>query len=274
VRRLGSTRLGLLLVLSWATAAGAGSITVKGSDTMVGLCQRWAQAFRAQHPGVRLQITGGGSGTGLAALVEGATDVAMVSRPVAPSELEALRRRTGVAPVVVEVALDGVTFFVHPSNPLRALTPAQLGAAFGGRVARWSELGGPEARIILYTREATSGTFEFVRDHLLDGDDFSPMAQPLPGTGAVVSAVSRERHGVGFGGAAFTKGVVPLRIRLGDDEVSPTPETIRSGRYPFSRALTFVLAGPARGETKLFLDWVLSGQGQAHVGAAGFFPLR
>lgn len=267
-------RLGVLALVSWAVSASAGTLTIKGSDTMVALCQRWASAFRDANPGVRVQVTGGGSGTGLSALLEGSTDIAMSSRPIAPIELERLKQRTGVDPLVVEVARDGVTFFVNPANPVRALSVAQLAGLFSGDVTRWSQLGGDDRRVILYTRETTSGTSEFVRERLLGGLDFAPIAQPLPGTGAVVNAVSRERFGVGFGGAAFSRGVVPLRVRVDDDEVSPTPEAVKSGRYPFSRSLTFVLARPAEGDAKRFLEWVASDAGQALVVAAGFFPLR
>lgn len=274
MRRQPTGRWALLALVAWSTAASAGTITIKGSDTMVALCQRWARAFRDANPGTRLQVTGGGSGTGLAALVEGSTDIAMSSRPIALVELERLRQRTGVEPVVIEVARDGVTFFVHPSNPVRALTPAQLAGLFHGDVTRWSQLGGEDRRVIVYTRETTSGTSEFVREHLLRGDDFAPIAQPLPGTGAVVNAVSRERFGIGFGGAAFTRGVAPVQVRVEGVDVAPTPETVRRGTYPFSRPLTFVVARPADGEARRFLDWVLSDEGQALVTAAGFFPLR
>jgi phosphate transport system substrate-binding protein len=265
--------LGLVLLAS-ASTASANTLTIKGSDTMVALCQRWARAFRDANPGVRLQVTGGGSGTGLAALLEGSTDIAMSSRPVAPIELERLAQRTGVQPVVIEVARDGVTFFVHPSNPLRALTPRQLEQLFTGELTHWNELGGEARRIILYTRETTSGTSEFVRDHLMGGRDFAPISQPLPGTGAVVNAVSREKFGVGFGGAAFAKGVVPLALTVDGVDVSPSAEAVRSGRYPLSRSLTFVIARPAEGEVKRFLDWVLGDEGQALVVRAGFFPIR
>ncbi|MDX2012131.1 MAG: phosphate ABC transporter substrate-binding protein [Myxococcaceae bacterium] len=267
-------RLCLLALLTWAISASAGTITIKGSDTMVALCQRWARAFRDANPSVRLQVTGGGSGTGLAALVEGSTDIAMSSRPIAPIELERIKQRTGVDPVVIEVARDGVTFFVNPGNPVRALSVSQLAGLFSGDVTRWSQVGGDDRRVILYTRETTSGTSEFVRDHLLGGLDFAPIAQPLPGTGAVVNAVSRERFGVGFGGAAFSRGVVPLRVRVDADEIAPTPEAVKTGRYPFSRALTFVLARPAEGDVHRFLQWVASDEGQALVVRAGFFPLR
>ncbi|MBL8920530.1 MAG: phosphate ABC transporter substrate-binding protein [Myxococcaceae bacterium] len=260
-----------LAVLS--ATASAGTLTIKGSDTMVTLVQRWARTFREQNPDVRIQVTGGGSGTGLAALVEGSTDLAMSSRPLAPVEVERLTAKTGHAPAVISVARDGVTFFVHPSNPITSMTPGRLASVLLGDVARWSELGGPDRRIILYTRETTSGTSEYVRASLLSHQDFAPLSQPLPGTGAVVNAVSREPFALGFGGAAFAKGVRPLAVEVDGQAVAPTPDAVRSGRYPFTRAVTFVFARPPSGDARRFVEWVLSDEGQALAVAAGFFPV-
>jgi phosphate transport system substrate-binding protein len=257
----------------FSATAAAQTLTVKGSDTMVTLVQRWARTFRERNPDVRIQVTGGGSGTGLAALVEGSTDLAMSSRPLAPAEVERLTTKTGQAPAVIPVARDGVTFFVHPSNPVAAMTREQLASVLLGDTARWSQLGGPDRRIILYTRETTSGTSEYVRATLLSRQDFAPLSQPLPGTGAVVNAVSREPFALGFGGAAFAKGVRPLAVMVDGQPVAPTPEAVRSGRYPFTRAVTFVFARRPSGAAQRFVEWVLGPEGQALAAAAGFFPV-
>jgi len=265
---------GLVVSLSLATTAAAETITIKGSDTLVPLCQRWARAYRLKHPETRLQVTGGGSGTGLSALAQGSTDIAMSSRVVDSVELDRLEKTTGARPSPLVVARDGVTFFVNAQNPLRSITLGELKQVFLGDLSSWKALGGDDRRIIVYTREMTSGTSDFVRAHVLDQEDFAPTSQPLPGTGAVVNAVSRERFGIGFGGAAFARGVTPLALRVGAELIGPTPENVRSGAYPLSRELFFVVARPPSPALQAFLDYVLSDDGQALSVAAGFFPVR
>lgn len=236
--------------------------------------QRWASAAAEEQPGTRIQVTGGGSGTGLAALENGSTDIALSSRSIAPEERARLVKRFGAPPVEVTVARDGVAFFVHAENPVQALTFEQLRAFFLGDRTRWSDAGGPDRLVVLYTRENSSGTSAFVRERLLGGEEFPPRAQPLPGTGAVVNAVSRERWGLGFGGAAFAKRVAVVAVIAGGRPVLPTAETVRDGSYPFARDLYFYLPAGAAPEAKAFVDFVLSPRAQAMARAAGFFPAR
>lgn len=257
-----------------AAPAFAGTLTVKGSDTLVGLVQRWAQAFMKERPDVRVQVTGGGSGTGLAALRNGSTDIAMSSRPITPKEREEIAARHGAGPEELAVAKDGVAFFVNAQNPVGALTLEQLRALFLGDVASWAGLGGADRPVVLYTRETSSGTYAFVREKLLGKDDFAPVSQPLPGTGAVVNAVSREKWGLGFGGAAFARGVRTVAVRVGDAEVLPTDEAVRERRYPLARDLYFYLAPGTSADARAFVEFVQSDRGQALARKAGFFALR
>jgi len=257
-----------------AAPASAQPLTVKGSDTLVGLAQRWAAAVMREDRALRIHVTGGGSGTGLAALENGSTDIAMSSRPISDEERERLVQRYGAPPREVAVARDGVAFFVNEENPVRSLTLPQLRALFLGDVERWREVGGPDRLVVLYTRENSSGTYEFVRERLLGEDDFAPRSQPLPGTGAVVSAVSREKWGLGFGGAAFAKRVATLGIEVNGRVEHPTPEAMAQGRYPFSRSLYFYLPPEPSPAALRFLDFVLSPRAQAMARAAGFFPLE
>lgn len=236
--------------------------------------QRWASAAAREKPATRIQVTGGGSGTGLAALENGSTDIALSSRSISPEERERLVRRFGAPPVEVIVARDGVAFFVHADNPVRALTVAQLRAFFLGDRTRWSDAGGPDRLVVLYTRENSSGTYQFVRERLLGGEEFPPQAQPLPGTGAVVNAVSRERWGLGFGGAAFAKRVALVSVMVDARPVLPTAEAVRDGSYPFARDLYFYLPAGASPDAQAFVAFVLSERAQAMARAAGFFPAR
>ncbi|WP_164002713.1 phosphate ABC transporter substrate-binding protein [Pyxidicoccus caerfyrddinensis] len=257
-----------------APAAEGNALTVKGSDTMVILGQQWAEAFMKARPDLRVQVTGGGSGTGLAALLNGTTEVAMSSRPIKPAEAQQVKARHGVEAKGTAVARDGVTFYVHESNPVRALSIDQLQAIYLGDLKNWKEVGGPDARIAVYSRENSSGTYVFVKDEVLKGQDFTSEALTLPGTAAVVNAISKEKYGIGFGGAAYGKGIRELAVKVGNDEVAPTEANIQSGRYPLSRDLFFYTRGEPSGRAKTFIDFTLSPEGQAIVTKVGYFPLK
>lgn len=254
--------------------AAGNALTIKGSDTMVILGQQWAEAFMKAHPDQRIQVTGGGSGTGLAALLNGTTEIAMSSRPIKPAEAQQVQARHKVDAKATAVAKDGVTFYVNEANPLRALSLDQLQAIYLGDVKNWKEVGGPDAPIVVYSRENSSGTYVFVKDEVLKGQDFTSEALTLPGTAAVVNAVSKETHGIGFGGAAYGKGIRELAVKVGSDEVAPTEENIQSGRYPLSRDLFFYTRGEPTGQAKTFIDFALSPEGQAIVTKVGYFPLK
>ncbi|OJH39373.1 phosphate ABC transporter substrate-binding protein [Cystobacter ferrugineus] len=253
-----------------------GSVTVKGSDTLVVLGQRWAEQFMKDHPGASIQVTGGGSGTGIAALINGTTDIAMSSRPMQDTEKQQVRRRWPRGPVELAVARDGITFYVHESNPVDSLSLAQLQAIYLGDLRNWKDVGGADAPIIVYSRESSSGTYVFVKEAVLKGQDFTERAQTLPGTAAVVNAVSLESHGIGYGGVAYARGVKELKVRADEqgEAVPPTPATLQSGAYPLSRELYFELPREPTGLTRSFIDYVLSPEGQRLVTDAGFFPVK
>ncbi|CAM3938037.1 phosphate ABC transporter substrate-binding protein [Corallococcus sp. ZKHCc1 1396] len=255
-------------------AAQAGTVTVKGSDTMVILAQRWAEAFMKKNPSVKVQVTGGGSGTGLAALQNGTTDIAMSSREMKKAEEDKLKAGANAAPTGLSVAKDGVTFYVNASNPLDALTVEQLRDIYLGDTTSWKAVGGAEAPIVLYSRENSSGTYVFVKDAVLDGEDFASAAQTLPGTAAVVNAVSKEKHGIGYGGAAFAKGIKELKVKKGNEAFAPSAQNVKSGKYPLSRDLYFYLRNKPAGDVKAFIDFALSPEGQAIVTQVGYFPVK
>jgi phosphate transport system substrate-binding protein len=262
------------LSLLLPSLASAGTVTVKGSDTMVILVQRWAEEFMKQHPETKLQVTGGGSGTGIAALVNGTTDIASSSRPIKDAEKEKLRTRYNTPPTETAVAKDGVSFYVNEQNPLTALTVEQLRDIYLGDVTNWKEVGGPDARIIVYSRENSSGTYVFVKDNLLKRGDYTPSAQTLPGTAAVVNAVAKEKWGIGYGGAAYGKGIRELKVRVGGVELAPSAENVKSGKYPLSRDLYFYTRQRPSGDVAAFMDFALSAAGQQIVSKVGYFPLK
>lgn len=257
-----------------APAPGS-SVTVKGSDTLVLLGQRLAEAYMASAPGRVVQVTGGGSGTGIAALINGTTDIASASRALKDEERVQIEARRGGAPVETTVALDGIAVFVHRESPVTALSLPQLKAIYTGKLTRWSELGGPDAPIVLYGRENNSGTYAYFKERVLEEEDFAPETQTLPGTAAVVNAVTRDRNAIGYGGIAYDSGIriVAVREDAGAEAVAPTEDAVVHGRYPISRPLFMYTAGPPRGAVKAFLDFALSPEGQALASKVGYYPL-
>ncbi|RYZ37161.1 MAG: phosphate ABC transporter substrate-binding protein [Myxococcaceae bacterium] len=255
-------------------AAQAGTVTVKGSDTMVILVQRWAEAFMKKNPSMKIQVTGGGSGTGLAALQNGTTDIAMSSREMKKAEEDKLKATAKAEPTGIAVARDGVTFYVNESNTLDALTVEQLKDIYLGDTTSWKAVGGADAPIVLYSRENSSGTYVFVKETVLAGEDFASAAQTLPGTAAVVNAVAKEKNGIGYGGAAFAKGIKELKVKKGNEAFAPSAQNVKSGKYPLSRDLFFYLRNKPAGDVKAFIDFALSAEGQAIVTQVGYFPVK
>ncbi len=269
--------LPLLLFTAAASAAlHAATITVKGSDTMVILAQKWAEVYMSTHPDVKIQVTGGGTGTGFAALQNQQTDLCNASRKIRPKEIETCIKAFGRRPTEYRVALDGLSVYVHADNPIEELSIEQLEAIFTGKIRNWKEVGGPDAPIILYSRENNSGTYEFFKEHVLQGRDFAAHAQTMPGTAAVLQAVSRARHGIGYGGAAYGVGAKHLRIRktAADPAIEPTEENVVNGTYPISRYL-YIYVNPAldKGPVADYLKWIRSDAGQAVVTEVGYYPL-
>lgn len=265
-----------LALAQCAPGARHRAVTVKGSDTMVILGQRWAESFMAANPGTIVQVTGGGSGTGLAALINGTTDICQASRPIKEAEQEQLRQKFGARAVEILVARDGLAVYVNAKNPVASLTIAQLRDVYQGRVANWKAVGGPDRPLILYGRENSSGTYAYFKEHVLAGGDFASAMQPLPGTAAVVNAVAADENGVGFGGDAYAKGVrlVPLRADAGTAAVLPSVASIDDGSYPLARGLFFYMRRAPEGDAKSFVDYCLGEAGQQLVADVGYFPLR
>jgi len=254
----------------------AKSITIKGSDTMVIMGQRWAETYMGIHPDARIQVTGGGSGTGIAALINGGTDICEASRPMKDKEKEQVRNRHGKDVSEMPVALDGIAIYLHESNPLPDMTTAQLKGIYTGKITNWRDVGGKDARIVVYSRENNSGTYVFFKEHVLENEDFAREIQTLPGTAAVVNAVAKDPASIGYGGIAYASGIRAVPIKRDDtaEPVEVSLETVQNGRYPLSRQLFFYTIGEPQGPVKEFIDWALSPEGQKICEAVGYYPLR
>jgi phosphate transport system substrate-binding protein len=269
------TLLALAAILAVAPALATAAVTVKGSDTMVILAQRWAEEYMKKNAAKKVQVTGGGSGTGIAALINGTTDIADASRPMKDDEKAKVRERYNVLPTETPVAKDGVAVYVNEANPLQQITPDQLRKIYTGDVTNWKDVGGADAPIVLYSRENSSGTYVFFKEHVLKNDDYAASAQTLPGTAAVVNAVAKEKNGIGYGGAAYAKGVKELKVIGADGQpYTATAENVKSGKYPLSRPLFMYTRAKPDGEVKDFIEYCLSPEGQTIVTAVGYFPIK
>jgi len=268
--------LAAALLLNGAGAAAQEKITVKGSDTMVILAQRWAEKYMSKSSGVTIQVTGGGSGTGISALINGTTDICNASRPMKPSEREKLKVRYGSLGVEIKSARDGLSVYVNESNPVTELSLAQLKAIYTGQITSWKALGGNDERIIVYGRENNSGTYVYFKDNVLEGEDYAPSMQSMPGTAAVVNAVAKDKAGIGYGGAAYGKGVREIKVKrdANSPAYAPNAETIKNGTYPISRFLYMYVKTRPTGAIKDYIDWILSDEGQKVVTDVGYFPVR
>ena len=254
----------------------AQTITMKGSDTMVVLAQKWAESYMQKKNGTKIQVNGGGSGTGFAALQNQQTDLANASRKIKAKELEACVKAFGKRPTEYKVALDGLSVYVHESNPIKQLSIEQLKSIFTGKVRNWKEVGGQDQPITIYSRENSSGTYEFFKEHVLGGADFAASAQAMPGTAVLLQSVARDPKAIGYGGAAYGQGAKHIMVskETGGVAIEPTEANILSQKYPIWRYL-YLYVNPAldKGEVKNYLTWIRSAEGQALVKDVGYFPL-
>ena len=262
--------------------ASAGSITVKGSDTLVILAQKWAETYMGKNSSTKIQVTGGGTGTGFAALQDQTTDLCNASRKIKGKEIEACIKAFNKRPTEYKVAVDGLSIFVSADNAVKELSIEQLEGIFTGKIKNWKDVGGADAPISVYSRENSSGTYEFFKEHVLKGKDFAASAQTMPGTAAVLQAVAKDKNGIGYGGAAFGAGAKHLAIKKdsASPAVEPTEENVMKGitkpeeGYPIWRYL-FIYVNPAldKGDVAAYLNWIRSEEGQKIVKDVGYFPL-
>jgi phosphate transport system substrate-binding protein len=259
-----------------ASAQDKTSISVKGSDTMVILGQRWAETYMKDNPGVTIQVTGGGSGTGIAALINATTDICESSRPMKDKERADVKAKRGVEAVETKVALDALAVYVSQKNDLDEMSVPTLARIYKGEAKTWKDVGGKSAKpIVLYGRENNSGTYGFFKEHVLENKDFAPNVQTLAGTAAVVAAVKGDDSGIGYGGIAYSEGVKLLKLKKteADPAIAASYDTAQNGSYPLSRFLFFYTAGEPTGSVKKFIDWVLSDSGQKVIEEVGYYRL-
>lgn len=269
----------VVFLLSACGSGGRSSkntITIKGSDTMVILGQRWAETYMKENKDAIVQVTGGGSGTGIAALINKSTDICAASRPMKEEERKQAEEKHGKKVLEIPVALDGIAIYVHEDNPLKEIILSKVKDIYTGKIKTWKRFGWDDKKIIVYSRENNSGTYVYFKEHVLDEEDFAGDVLTLPGTAAVINAVSKDTYSIGYGGIAYASGVkiVGVKKDAKDKAVSPSLETVRENTYPVSRSLYFYVMGEPDGALKSFIDWVLSDEGQKICEEVGYYPLR
>lgn len=263
-------------------ATAGGMLNVKGSDTMVNLTQAWAETYMGSHPGAQIAVTGGGTGTGIAALQNHTTDVAMASRDIKSSEREQIEKGGGSLQEFT-VARDALTVGVNPANPVKSLNFDQLSDIFTGKVTDWSQVGGKPGRIVALSREKSSGTHVFFLEHVIrKGDskstaEYAPGVLMLPSSQAIVAEVAKNPNAIGYYGLGYHKPemlkAVEVAAKAGDTAVAPSEESVLKGTYPVSRPLHLYTARQPEGLAREFIEYCSSAEGQKLVVDQGFVPV-
>jgi phosphate transport system substrate-binding protein len=256
-----------------------GSLNVTGSDTMVHLATAWAEAFMKEHPKVEIAVNGGGSGVGLTALIDGTTDIADASRQIKDEEKQTAAQK-GVDPVETTVGRDGIAVVVNPENPISELTIEQLKKIFTGAVTSWKAVGGPDQPIGVLSRESSSGTYEFFREHVLNKEDYTTKARLMPATSAIIEAAKQDKWAIGYVGLGYATAagsavkVLKVKKDANAPATMPSEETVRSGEYGIARALYVYTNGQPEGLQKAYVDFCLSPEGQKIVVDEGYVALN
>ena len=273
--RMPLKKIALLLAALGLTAAACAQ-KLKGSDTLLPLAQKAAENYSEKNPSAHVAGTGGGSGVGLASLREGTTDIAMASRRIKFDER--VRMQQAGRPVEeLTVAFDALAVIVHPSNPVSRLTREQLEGIFRGKITNWKQVGGEDRKIVVYSRETSSGTDEFFKESVLKHRNYMPAVLSMPATGAIIQSVSQTPGAIGYVGLAYLNPEVKaLAVSYdgGGSYVAPTFDNARSKSYPIVRPLYFYYTKSNEAAVRPLVDYLTSDEGQAMVASIGFIPIR
>jgi len=254
----------------------AATVKIKGSDTLLPLAQKWAETFMKTKSGTSINVTGGGSGVGIAALIDGTTDIATASRKIKMDEKLKLQE-AGKTYKEIVVAMDALSVIVNPKNTVSKLTREQLEGIFTGKYTNWKQVGGADLKIVAYSRESSSGTFEFFKEKVMSKKNFASSCLMMPATGAVVQSVSQTKGAIGYVGFAYTNSKVKdisVSYDQGKTFIAPSLQTAINKTYPIVRPLYFYYLTKVETQVKPFINFVLSAEGQKIVTAVGYVPLQ
>ena len=279
MRRIASaTMAGLVLLFSTNIAmAKSGMVEIKGSDTLINMVQVLAENYMKGHPDVKIAVTGGGSGTGIAALLNRKCDIADASRGIKAKEVEDANSK-GIDPKRVVIAIDGLSIITNAQNPVNKLTVDEIGKIYRGDVKNWKDVGGNDTPINLYGRQSNSGTYDFMKENVMNGE-YSPNMKSMNGNAQIVESVKQDVGGIGYVGVGYAKeatGIIVLKVAANPSlgYFSPfDPIDIRNGKYPITRPLNQYMDGMPKGIVKDFIEFELSSEGQRIVEEQGFFSI-
>ena len=264
------------MVLAVAFRQGSSAFKIKGSDTILPLSQKEAEVFMKNNKGISISVVGGGSGVGIAALIDGTTDIAMASRKMKMDE-KLKMQDAGKAFKEVVIAMDALSVIVNNDNKVNQLTREQLEGIFTGKIKNWKEVGGDDMPIVTYSRESSSGTYEFFKEHVMSNKNYSSSALLMPATGAIVQSVSQTKGAIGYIGLAYMDDKVKaLKVSYdkGKTYVAPSMETAMNKTYPIVRPLQYYYLTRIEKTVKPFIDFILSAEGQKLVKEVGYVPLK
>jgi phosphate transport system substrate-binding protein len=257
------------------------SIENKGSDTIVNLALAWAEEYQSLHPDVRISVTGGGSGTGIAALINGTVDIANASRKIKDEEISEAQKN-GIDPIEITIARDAIAIIVNLENPVDELTLQQISDIYSGKITNWQSIGGEDRPIVRLSRETNSGTHVYFLENVLRLGEkenptfFSPETLLLPSSEGITAEIRQNPNAIGYDGLGYvTEDVKMIAVAEagGGGFILPSAETVNSGRYPIARDLYMYIAGEPEGATAIYLDWILGPRAQEIVTELGFVPL-
>jgi phosphate transport system substrate-binding protein len=290
MRNLGLLLSSVLVLTACCSAANAQSsspgsqqtIEDIGSDTIVNLALAWAEAYQQVNPAVSISVSGGGSGTGIAALLNGTTDIANASRKIKDEE-RAAALKNGIEPYEIEIARDAIGVIVHPDNPVQQLTLQQISDIYSGKITNWKEIGGEDRPIVLLSRESNSGTHVYFLEEVVRLGEkenrtlFSQDTLLLPSSEGIIAEVRQNPNAIGYDGLGYiTSDVTTVAIapEAGGEFVKPSIATVNNGTYPIARPLFMYTPGEPTGDVKTYLEWILGPAGQKIVKDLGFVPLQ
>ena len=267
-------RISIILLLTLA-ASNMQAQRIKGSDTVLPVAQQTAERFMALNPDARIPVTGGGTGVGISALLDGTTDIAMASRPIKFSEKMKVKS-AGKEVEEVIVAYDALAVVVHPSNPVKQLTRQQLEDIFRGKITNWKQVGGDDRKIVVYSRETSSGTYEFFKESVLKNKNYMSSSLSMPATGAIIQSVSQTKGAIGYVGLAYlSPRVKSLSVSYdGKHFAPPTMESATDKSYPIVRPLYYYYNTENAGQVNPLISFILSPAGQEIIKKSGYIPVK
>ena len=267
-------RRNLLIALSLLSIS-ASAQRIKGSDTVLPVAQQTAERFMNQHPDTRVTVTGGGTGVGISALLDNTTDIAMASRPIKFSEKMKIKS-AGEDVAEIVVAYDALAVVAHPSNPVKQLTRQQLEDIFRGKITNWKQVGGDDRKIVVYSRETSSGTYEFFKESVLKNKNYMASSLSMPATGAIIQLVSQTKGAIGYVGLAYVSPrVKTLSVSYdGKHYAAPTVENATNKTYPIVRPLYYYYNVKKKAEIDPLVQYILSPDGQDIIKKSGYIPVK